>query len=143
MRTLSKHLGRPATIEDVKGLTKEVAKEIYSADYYFGPRIHTLVEAVQPQVVDIAINSGPAKAVRMLQEVCNLAGFECSVDGVVGPRTRQVVETAYKAMGGLLINALSEYREHFFNTIVAKNPSQSVFLKGWIKRAREFRVDAV
>ena len=138
--TLSKHLGHKASVEEVKALDKELAKEIYKADYFFGPRIHTLPSELQAQVFDIAVNSGPRKAVKMLQEVLNLAGFECTVDGMIGPGTRKQAEAAQQAMGPLLNNALCELREHFYRSIVANNPTQGVFLEGWLNRAKEFRI---
>lgn len=140
-KTLQKHLGRPVSKQDVKDLTWEVAKEIYLSDYLYGPRIHTLPEALQPQLFDIAVNSGPRKAVTMLQEVLVLSTFDCDIDGMIGPETREVTRHAYEQMGGYLVNALSEYREHFYEALVASDPKQSVFLRGWIARAREFRVD--
>jgi lysozyme family protein len=139
--TLSKHLGHQASVEEVKTLSSNVAKEIYLADYYHAPRFHLLPEPLQPQMFDIGVNSGPPKAVRMLQEVCTMAGFECTVDGILGPTTRGVVERAYASMGNFLINALEEYREHFYNTIVENDPTQSKFLKGWLYRSKQFRVE--
>lgn len=137
---LSEWLGHPASMDEVKNLSVELAKEIYGDRYYRAPKIDTLPEALQPQLFDIAVNSGPKKSIRMLQEVLCMAGFECAVDGVVGPGTRKKAQEAYAAMGHLLINAIAEYREHFYRQIVANNPSQAVFLKGWLNRAREFKV---
>lgn len=139
-KTLQKHLGRAVSKQDVKDLTWEVAKEIYLSDYFYGPRIHTLPEALQPQLFDIAVNSGPRKAVTMLQEVLNLAGFECDTDGLIGPETRKIAERAFADMGGFLINAVAEYREHFYHVLVANDPSQEKFIKGWLNRAAEFKV---
>lgn len=141
-RVLEKHLDRPVSIDEVKNLDKELAKEIYLADYYYGPRINTLPEEIQAQVFDMAVNHGPRRAVKMLQEVLNMAGFTADVDGMIGPSTRKMAQSAQEQMGHLLNNALSEYREHFYRQIVANNPSQAVFLKGWLKRAREFRINA-
>lgn len=138
--TLSKHLGHNASIEEVKSLDKELAKEIYLADYYYSPRINTLPEALQPQLFDWGVNSGPRRAIRALQEVLNLAGYETDIDGMIGPDTRKKAQLAYEQMGPLLINALVEMREHFYRQIVANNPSQGVFLSGWLNRANEFRV---
>lgn len=138
--TLSKHLGRPATEDDVKNLDKDLATEIYKADYYFTPRINTLPEALQPQLFDISVNSGPRKSISMLQVVLNMSGFECDNDGMLGPQTRIQCEAAFKAMQGYLINGIEELREHFYKTIVSENKSQFVFLDGWLSRARSFRV---
>lgn len=139
-KTLSDFLKRPASIEDVKNLTMELATEIYLANYFYGPRINTLPEALQPQLFDMSVNHGPRKAIRILQSVLNMAGFECDQDGVMGPQTRKLVEVAYEQMQGFLANAISEAREEFYRAIVASDRSQAVFLKGWLKRAKEFRV---
>ena len=139
--TLSTHLGREVTKDEVRNLDKELAKEIYKADYYFTPRINTLPEELQAQIFDICVNSGPRKAIKILQQVLNLAGFECSQDGMLGPKTRKAAEDAQAAMGPYLTNAIVEAREHFYRSIVAANPSQSVFLKGWLARAKEFRIE--
>jgi lysozyme family protein len=136
----SEWLGRDATVEDVKSMTEEVARDIYESKYLTGPRIHLLPEPLQTQVLDIAVNSGPRTAVKMLQRVVNKAGFgPVDVDGVLGPNTRKVVETANAEMGPFLSNALVDERRAFFEAIVARNPSQKVFLKGWLNRAESFR----
>lgn len=139
--TLSSWLKRPASIEDVKSLDKETAAEIYKIQYYHGPRIDALPTDLQPQLTDMAVNHGPRQAIRLLQEVVSMAGFECSHDGVLGPATRKACEGAYQSMGPYLINAISERRELFYNRLVAVNPNQGVFLKGWLSRAKSFRVD--
>lgn len=139
--TLSDYLGRPVSVDEVKNMDRELAKEIYVSRYLAGPRIDTLPEELQPQVFDIAVNSGPKRAIKMLQEVLNMAGFLADTDGVLGPKTRKLATEAYEKMGPLLINALAEYREHFYRSIVAKNPSQGVFLRGWLARCKEFRRD--
>ncbi len=139
LKTLRRHLPN-ATVEDIKNLSKEVAIEIYRADYFFSPRINTLPEEVQAQLFDISVNSGPQAAIRMLQSVLNLAGYEVSVDGMLGPNTRGQCQDAVEKMGLYLVNAIEEYREHFYQQIVANDPTQQVFLAGWLKRAQEFRM---
>ena len=44
-------------------------------------------------------------------------------------------------MNDWFINAYVEERIMFCERIVANNPSQSVFLKGWKNRANSFKVD--
>lgn len=137
----SEWLGRPASIDDVKCMPREHAEEIYLLKYIVKPRIDTLPEELQPQLFDMAVNHGPRKAIQLFQETLNMAGFACSSDGVLGPATRKVAADAYAKMGAFLINAISERRELFYKEIVARSPSQNVFLRGWLKRAKMFRVE--
>jgi lysozyme family protein len=141
--TYGKWLGREASIEDVKSMTVETAREIYETRYLTGPRIHTL-PSPYPQVLilDMAVNHGPRNAVRMMQRTVNLAGFgPISVDGIMGPGTRGATERAQEAMGNYFQNAIVEERIKFYHRIVERNPSQSVFMKGWLRRANSFMLE--
>ncbi len=141
--TYSKWLSRDASIEDVKSMTVETAREIYETRYLTGPRIHTL-PSPHPQVLilDMAVNHGPRNAVRMMQRTVNLAGFgPISVDGVMGPGTRGAAERAQEAMGNYFQNAIVEERIKFYHRIVERNPSQKVFMKGWLRRANSFLLE--
>lgn len=140
LAVLTVHRGKKCTADDVKAMSEDEARDIYEDMYYLKPKINLLPDALEPQVFDIAVNSGPGRAIKMLQQVLNLAGFECSVDGDIGPKTVHAAQLGYEAMGPYLVNALSEAREAFYQNIVARNPSQKVFLRGWINRARSFRV---
>lgn len=138
---LSEWLGRPATIDDVKNLTKDVAHQIYTQKYLTKPHIDQLPENLIPMVLDIAVNSGPGNAIKMLQRVINEAGFgPVAVDGGLGPATLAAVSTANSQMGVYLNNAIVDERENFYKSIVQSNPSQGEFLKGWLNRAEGFRL---
>lgn len=140
-KTLSDWLGRQATIDDVKRLDEETAREIYLKNYLYGPRIDTMPQEIVPQAFDISINSGPRTAIKIVQKTVNLAGFgQIASDGVMGPKTSQACHAAQEAMGNLFNNAIMYERINFYERIVAHNPSQEVFLKGWINRAKEFEL---
>lgn len=140
-RTLSAYLGRAATVEEVRSLSAELAAEIYRRDYFLAPRLDGLPEPIQPFVFDSAVNHGPRRAVRLVQEVCDAAGFgPIALDGVCGPQTRRVVAEAERIMGDWLLAALVEERRNLYRQIVAHDPSQRVFLDGWMNRVAEFDV---
>lgn len=141
IKTLSESRGTLCTVEDVQNLAVEEAKEIFTVRYFLKPKINKLPEELQAQMLDISINSGPGTAIRLLQEVLNLAGFGCSVDGGIGPKTIAAAEAAQQAMGGFLTNALVERRELFYKSLARRRPSSAKFLKGWLRRADLFRVD--
>lgn len=140
-KTLSRYYGRAATVEEVRSLSREVAEEIYRRNYYKGPGIDTLPDFIQPFIFDSAVNHGPRRAIKFLQNVCNQAGYQppLSLDGAMGPNTRRGAEWAFQAMGNVLLEALIEERRNFYLMIVEANPSQKVFLKGWMNRVNEFK----
>lgn len=140
--TLSAWLRHPASVEDVKNLTLDMAKEIYLTNYLFGPRINTLPEPIVPQTFDISVNSGPITAVKLVQQVINDAGFgPVGVDGIIGPICRSAATNAVNRMQGYFTNALVIEREKFYQMIVRRHPEEQVFLAGWIARAETFRVE--
>lgn len=129
-RTLSAWLGRPATVDEVRTLDEETAREIYVARYLAGPRIDTLPPEIVPQVFDMAVNHGPRRAVRILQEVLNLAGWRVDVDGTVGPETRRAALEAQEQMGPFLANAVADQRANFYRRLVAGDPPNASSCKG-------------
>jgi len=139
--TYSTYLGRPATIQDVKDMTVETAREIYERMYLTGPRIDTIPQPLQTLVLDMSVNHGPRNAIKMLQRVTNAAGFgPISVDGVLGPMTRASVLKGVAGMGNAFQNALVEERLHFYASIIARHPEQKKYEHGWTNRAESFRL---
>lgn len=139
--TLSRHLGRPATRAEVRALHADLARDIYESDYYLRPRLHAAPARLRPFLFDCAVNHGPRRAVIFLQKVCNaLSEVDMTLeeDGVFGPATRAAAEEAEAIMRARLLAALVEERRNFYRAIVAHDPSQRVFLKGWLARADEF-----
>ncbi|MEO1043786.1 MAG: glycosyl hydrolase 108 family protein [Pseudomonadota bacterium] len=137
--TLSGYLGKPVTRQKVKDLNVDLARDIYETQYYLAPRINNLPEPIQPFVFDCSINHGPRRAIRFVQSVCNDAGFgPLIVDGVIGPATRLAANSALAKMGDWFLAALVEERRNFYDAIVRNDPSQEVFLRGWMRRADEF-----
>ena len=141
-KTLAKYLKRPVTIDEVKTLDIELAKEIYRADYYYTPRINTLPELIQPFCFDAAVLHGQSRAILLMQQVVNEAHFgPVDEDGVLGPESRKAAEACAAAMGTWMIDALVEERDQFLDWIVANDPSQETFIKGWQNRIDTFRVN--
>lgn len=140
-KVLSEWMKRPATLDDVKKLTEAQAREIYEVNYLTGPRIDTLPNPPQTFILDMSVNHGPRQAIRILQRVLNAAGFgPLDVDGVLGPTTRQRASQAQETMGPYLQNALVDERIKYYERIIANDPSQEVFRRGWMNRANSFRL---
>lgn len=130
--------------DDVCLVTPELARELYRRDFLEIPRLDRLPLELQPQLFDISVNSGPHRAVELLQRTCNSIaskGTELIVDGRMGPQTRKAAELVVRVLGWRLTNnRLVDERVAFFKRIVDRDPRQERFLKGWLRRAEEFRV---
>lgn len=138
-KTLARYLGREVSRSDVRELSRELAAEIYRRAYYLEPRIDALPPRCRAFLFDSAVNHGPRRAVKFLQQVLNAASFgPLGVDGLAGPMTRRQAGKAENAMGPWLLAALVEERRMFYRLIVERDPSQRVFLKGWMRRVAEF-----
>lgn len=104
---------KPITKNDVRALTLDEAKEIYRSSHYWGHvRGDSLPAGLDYTVFDFGVNSGPARAVRMLQTMIG-----AKPDGDFGPASFKALE-AYIATHGLK------------STIYRYNTGRRNFLKG-------------
>ena len=116
---------------DVKDLTKEQAEAIYRADYWRWDDITDAAVAIK--LFDIGVNCGTGTSIKLLQKAVNLlAASPINVDGHLGPKT---LAAANAQAPDALLQALRKVQEGYYQAIVDRNPSQSVFLKGWFNRA--------
>lgn len=130
LATYSRYLGRPATIEELKHVTKPVAQDILREEYYVKPGIDQLPHPLAEQVLDAAVNMGQKTAIKMLQQALGL-----KEDGRIGPAT---LDKARQADPALVNNALAHLRMARYEQIALSDPSQVQFLQGWLSRARRF-----
>ena len=141
-KTLSRYLEVAVTADMVKALDVDTARDIHELNYYRIPRIDKLPPPLQPFLFDSAVNHGPRRAIKFLQEVCNDAGYgPLVVDGLMGPKSKAQAHACLQELGDWMIVALVEERQMFYADIVTNDASQNVFLKGWLARARSFLPD--
>jgi lysozyme family protein len=76
-----------------------------------------------------------SQAVRAMQEVLNAMGFPVAIDNKIGPQTLNAINAADS---NKLHDAYKAKRIAIHNDRVQQNPSQLVFLKGWLQRAASF-----
>lgn len=89
-------------------------------------------QQVANQLFDSAVNMGTGTACKFLQQAINtLQPGAVTVDGIVGPAT---IAAANKQNDEALYNAICNIRKQRYEAIVAANPSQSIFLNGWLNR---------
>ena len=117
--------------EDIRGLTVERAKELYKRDYWDRYRTGNLPDRLRHIFVDMCINMGGGRAIKILQEACNSKNSEkIDVDGGIGPAT-------IKAATNVEPFRLRAYRVMFYAELVMKKPEQERFWVGWFRRSCE------
>ena len=120
--TLADWRGTPVIKEDVQHLTLEEAGQIYKARYWDACHCDELPKGVAFILFDAAVNHGPHRATRFLQQAANVAD-----DGIIGPQT---LGAANGADSTTLIEEYAARRMHFYG----KLSTFSVFGLGWSRR---------
>ena len=135
---------------DIQQITVEQAVECFLMDFYKTPHFDALSEALQPEVMDFAVNAGCSEAVKALQQPLDrirtarddLARMVpvVTVDGELGPETENAARNCVKVLGeSVVVNSYTTTRESYYRTIARDNPHLGIFLNGWIARAESFR----
>lgn len=121
-----------ATTYPLKDISDNTVAEIYYQGYWRAAKCGLLPnEAMAALVFDAAINHGPRRAMRMLQSAAKMDAKQC--DGIWGKRTEAAVKLAAEDAIGFADDYLLE-RERFYRWIVNDDPTQGVFLRGWMSR---------
>lgn len=136
---MTKVTGRPyqATIDEIKNMPMGNALLIYKTLYWDkiqGDKIRKYSMATA--IFDQAINRGHIAAVKQAQRVLKTFNFPLAEDGVMGASTITALNTVDEAK---FLNSYLQESILAYNKIVQNNPSQSVFLKGWLKRVESLR----
>lgn len=138
--SLTQHIGREVSTNDIKNVSRDDAYEIYYQQYYKRPNIHQLPQQLQEIVLDMAVNHGAKRAVKILQQMIILNGVRIVDDGAIGPNTLGAIDALIHTKGLTpVINFLIDMRVQFYERIVKSDETQRVFLAGWINRAESFR----
>lgn len=125
------------TEAEMRALTPEKVAPLYHQNYWQAVRGDDLPRGVNMMVFDIAVNSGPKRAIIMLQKGINaLTGrVKVSVDGAIGPKT---IAAAASADSLALIKAIANSRLWFYFDL----STFKTFGKGWMARLLDVAVDA-
>lgn len=137
-------------IADVSTITVEEAVAIYYTDYWQAAGCERLrSKYIAAELFDTAVLSGSGASGRFLQLAYNVlfavpsGGGALKVDGVVGPVTAAKVNAVLPKWEKALLNAMTGEQYNHFRHIVESNPSQQVFLRGWVGKRLDVPDDAV
>jgi lysozyme family protein len=127
-----------STIDEIKSMPIGNAILIYKTLYWdkmSGDKIKKY--AIAAAIFDQAINRGTIAAVKQAQRVLkNTFKYPLAEDGVAGAGTLTALNTVDEAK---FLNSYLQESILAYNKIVQNNPSQSVFLNGWLKRVESLR----
>lgn len=126
------HHDDAVTAEEVEDLTEDEAKRIYRALFVDRPKFALIAnDNIRAFLVDWGVNSGPKRPIKALQ---GLVGVPA--DGILGTFTASKANSADQRW---LYNALIQARMEFVDAIVAHDPTQERFIKGWHNRINSFK----
>jgi lysozyme family protein len=83
-------------------------------------------------IADWCVNSG-ISGIRRVQEIVG-----CKPDGIVGSITLSLINSSDAES---LFERIMSARKQFYINIVKKNPSQKVFMNGWMNRLNKFKYE--
>lgn len=114
---------------DIKNITSDQAYEIIKRDFYDVMKIGQVVDpSVRSKLIELAVHMGVPVASKLVQGVVGV-----KVDGIIGPITVSAING--KPNGADLVNQIMKAQLLYYCDRVEKDPGQSVFLRGWVKRA--------
>lgn len=117
---------------DLDTLTREDAMAVLEASYWTPLGLDRFCPDVAAKIFDCAVLCGPSMAVRFLQRAIRACGLDCEEDGCLGPHTlaaclgipsREILPSMRSEVAG------------YHRETVARDPAQSMFLQGWLRRA--------
>lgn len=136
--------GLPSSVKD---LTRAQAEEIYRVMYWEESKADMMPYPLCTLHFDAAVNHGVGGAAKLLQRTINnyaaKAGLDArvEVDGAVGSKTLSALCQCLDLKGNvsLICEIYCNQREAYYKAIVESNPSQGVFLRGWLNRLERNR----
>lgn len=105
------------------------AMDVYFNKYWLRGKCDRIPYPVSLIHFDGCVNHGVARANKFLQRAVGVVD-----DGVIGNQTIQAV---LNSAAPDLIRKISTIRTNFYQAIVNKDPSQRIFLNGWMRRINE------
>ncbi len=130
--TLQEWRRKPTSVEDVRNLTVEEAREIYRTRYFIATGFDQVRDPqVQEFLFDFAVNSGERAAVRALQRCIGV-----NDDGAFGPISSAALSGIHNL--GMLFYKLKCERYELLLRYVGMDARQAIYANGWSNRLDQF-----
>jgi len=127
----------PVVPDTIRTLNTEQIDAIFERAFWLPLRPETFPPITMLTLYDCSVNSGQGRAIRCLQEACNLFdGEKLNVDGAVGPKTRaRAMEIGNRGLDFELALKSVGFRETFLRSL----STFDAFGKGWMNRLEDLR----
>ena len=129
--TYRRYLGRTKTLAQLKTILDAEVEEIYKRGYWDAANCEGLPRGIDLCLFDMAVNAGPKRAQKLLQEALNV-----KADGVVGPLTRAAAHRRD------LIQTIVDFqgvRLRYYQS----RPHRADFIQGWTNRVHAIHQKAI
>lgn len=130
-RTWEDWVGHKPSEKEMRELTGAKVAPLYKRKFWDACKCDDLHAGVDYVVFDLAVNSGPGRAAKFLQEAVG-----ATPDGRIGPRT---LSAAADFGANLIIHKICDRRESFYRAL----PTFPTFGKGWLRRNEEVQKKAL
>ncbi len=109
-------INRPPTEQEMRAITKEIATNIFKAWYWDAVKASEInSQAVAENIVDHAINAGPGRIGKIVQEILNKYFHKnLVVDGAIGYQTVVAINEVNPTK---LFQKISQYRLEYYEAI--------------------------
>jgi len=131
MATYARFKGREVSVAEMRAMPLDDAKAIYRANYWNALRCDALPQGLDYALFDYGVNSGVARAAKVLQRLLGLP--------VTGRMSEALVSAACAANATNLIAQLCDERLAFLKSL----KTWPVFGAGWGRRVAEVRREAL
>jgi lysozyme family protein len=132
-RVWEEWVGHEVDEKQMRALTHEMVAPLYKRKYWDACRADDLVAGVDYVVFDVAVNSGPGRAVKFLQSCVGV-----TADGGFGPATLAAVKKSEEDPARL-IEMYCARRLEFLQSL----KTFETFGKGWSRRVQEVKDKAL
>ena len=127
-------VGHPVEEKEMRGLTPADVTPLYQRKYWNACRCSELPAGLDLCVFDTAVNSGPGRAIKLLQSCLGVA-----TDGAIGPNTIAAVSQFKASSLQHLIEDYCSARQAFLISL----PTFATFGKGWTARVTRLKEAAI
>lgn len=130
LATFRQFYGPRKTKEDLRNITDAEWERIMRTYWDRCKADQIRNQSIAEILVDWHINAG-VNAIKCFQRACML-----DADGIIGPKSLAVLNSPNEQV---IFNRIKEAREDYYRRLALGNPSQSIFLAGWLNRTDYFK----